>query len=256
LQDANFSTSVELPCLQDGSDVVKNAKYIFNECTWGKLSNNTFGMEIAPPSWVTRSTLFTFRGTGDEAKCQEMIKPLFPVNVCHYEQCSFHNVYQPPVRGNFLAFSSFYFTFKHLNLLPNCTMTRFKKALTALCRTKVDRARFEPMTHSAFYCLDGNYMMNLLQHYGFNESNWESIEYVSKIGPSAVSWTLGYMLYHTNFLPDTMSRGLLPYVPFIIGLCLCFLLLVFAMLLCYRGLRTTPKKSENVQEIHLILADP
>ncbi|MEJ1271865.1 ectonucleoside triphosphate diphosphohydrolase 8 [Cricetulus griseus] len=59
----------------------------------------------------------TVEGIGNPGDCVAALHRLFNFSSCKgQEDCAFNGVYQPPVHGQFYAFSNFYYTFHFLNL--------------------------------------------------------------------------------------------------------------------------------------------
>ncbi|MGH0169873.1 UNVERIFIED_CONTAM: hypothetical protein FKN15_057761 [Acipenser sinensis] len=76
-----------------------------------------------------------FTGSGSPAQCESLIKTLFNCSACAGKpECSFDGVYQPSVRGNFLAFSAFFYTFDFLKLAPQSSLDVTKKTTEEFCK--------------------------------------------------------------------------------------------------------------------------
>uniref|UniRef100_A0A3B4F7S2 Ectonucleoside triphosphate diphosphohydrolase 8 n=1 Tax=Pundamilia nyererei TaxID=303518 RepID=A0A3B4F7S2_9CICH len=123
-------------------------------------------------------------GTGDYQNCLKNVKKMFSFENCKYSKCSFNGVFQPSLRGRFMAFSAFYFTHKYISTLTNMDMT-----------TKQDEKYMKNV------CAVSNFVQVLLtQGYHFNEVSLPSISFEKKVRAS-VGWALGYMLNLTNLVP-------------------------------------------------------
>lgn len=55
------------------------------------------------PQTFTGSTRVNLSGTSDPALCRGLILELFNFSSCHFSQCSFNGIFQPPVAGNFIV---------------------------------------------------------------------------------------------------------------------------------------------------------
>ncbi|KAG2462317.1 ENTP1 diphosphohydrolase, partial [Polypterus senegalus] len=100
------------------------------------------------------------------------------------------------------------------------------------------------------YCFSGNYIITLLENgYSFNESSWNTIKFIKKIGNSDAGWTLGYMLNLTNMIPaEAPSSPPLPYGGYV-AIMVIFSLLLLA--LCTIGYIFFGKPACNSQK-HII----
>jgi len=57
----------------------------------------------------------------------------------HGGQCSFAGVYQPPLRGKFVAFSAFWQVYKFLGIPGNSTVGELQTAVRSLCQMNLDQ---------------------------------------------------------------------------------------------------------------------
>lgn len=47
------------------------------------------------------TTTFNHMGAGNFTQCQEVVKNIFNFTSCKYSQCSFNDVFQPPLQGTY-----------------------------------------------------------------------------------------------------------------------------------------------------------
>ncbi|NXS43116.1 ENTP8 diphosphohydrolase, partial [Balaeniceps rex] len=148
----------------------------------------------------------TLEGRGDASGCLAAIKKLFNFSACSQSQnCTFDGVYQPPVSGQFIAFSAFYYNFKFLNLTGGQSLATARKTIKHFCtRSWEDLSSSYPKENPERlpkYCANANYILTLLlDAYKFNETSWNNIFFQMKVGSADVGWMLGYMLNLTNMI--------------------------------------------------------
>uniref|UniRef100_A0A3B4X733 Ectonucleoside triphosphate diphosphohydrolase 2a, tandem duplicate 2 n=1 Tax=Seriola lalandi dorsalis TaxID=1841481 RepID=A0A3B4X733_SERLL len=141
-------------------------------------------------------------GTGDYHSCQGNVQKIFSFDNCSYSKCSFDRVFQPSVRGQFMAFSAYFFTHKYISHLSNIPITspsQMEAAIQLVCNMTIS----EVLSH---ICAVSNFVQVLLmQGYGFNELSFPSISFQEKAGGASVGWALGYMLILSNMVPAESS---------------------------------------------------
>ncbi|XP_077904952.1 ectonucleoside triphosphate diphosphohydrolase 8 isoform X4 [Ictidomys tridecemlineatus] len=77
----------------------------------------------------------TVEGTGNPGACLAAIRELFNFSSCQGpEDCAFNGVYQPPVQGQFYAFSNFYYTFHFLNLTSRQPLRTVNATIWEFCQ--------------------------------------------------------------------------------------------------------------------------
>ncbi|XP_025117914.1 ectonucleoside triphosphate diphosphohydrolase 8 isoform X2 [Bubalus bubalis] len=158
----------------------------------------------APPDL---SQNVTVEGTGNPGACIEALRKLFNFSSCDgREDCAFAGVYQPPVQGQFYAFSNFYYTFHFLNLTSKPSLSGANATIWEFCLRpwKLVEASAPPGQDRWLrdYCASGLYILTLLvEGYGFSEETWGGIEFRQQAGGADIGWTLGYMLNLTNLIP-------------------------------------------------------
>ncbi|XP_048669211.1 ectonucleoside triphosphate diphosphohydrolase 8 isoform X5 [Marmota marmota marmota] len=77
----------------------------------------------------------TVEGTGNPGACLAAIRELFNFSSCEGSgDCAFNGVYQPPVQGQFYAFSNFYYTFHFLNLTSRQPLRTVNATIWEFCQ--------------------------------------------------------------------------------------------------------------------------
>ncbi|XP_074250537.1 ectonucleoside triphosphate diphosphohydrolase 8 isoform X5 [Saimiri boliviensis] len=121
------------------------------------------------------------------------------------QDCAFDGVYQPPVRGQFYAFSNFYYTFHFLNLTSGQPLSTANATIWEFCQRswKLVEASYPGQDRwLRDYCASGLYILTLLRDgYGFSEETWPSIQFRKQASGVDIGWTLGYMLNLTGMIP-------------------------------------------------------
>uniref|UniRef100_A0A8C8RH71 Ectonucleoside triphosphate diphosphohydrolase 8 n=1 Tax=Pelusios castaneus TaxID=367368 RepID=A0A8C8RH71_9SAUR len=149
----------------------------------------------------------TLVGMGNATECRMAIKQIFNFTACGQSpSCTFDGIYQPPVNGEFFAFSAFYYTFSFLNLTEGQPLAIVKDTIQQFCaRNWTNLKSSYPKEREQWlreYCANANYILVLLlDAYKFNTTNWGSIKFQMKAANTDIGWTLGYMLNLTNMIP-------------------------------------------------------
>nr|XP_035120277.2 ectonucleoside triphosphate diphosphohydrolase 8 isoform X7 [Callithrix jacchus] len=161
-------------------------------------------VDTTPPLGLPQN--LTVEGTGNPGACVSAIQELFNFSACQgQEDCAFNGVYQPPVRGQFYAFSNFYYTFHFLNLTSGQPLSTANATIWEFCRRswKLVEASYPGQDRwLRDYCASGLYILTLLRDgYGFSEESWPSIQFRKQAGGIDIGWTLGYMLNLTGMIP-------------------------------------------------------
>ncbi|KFO87570.1 Ectonucleoside triphosphate diphosphohydrolase 8, partial [Buceros rhinoceros silvestris] len=125
----------------------------------------------------------TLEGRGNASGCLAAVRKLklFNFSACGQSQdCTFDGVYQPPVRGRFIAFSAFYYNFKFLNLTEGQSLATVRDTVERFCtRSWEDLSSSYPDENPERlpkYCANANYILTLLlDAYKFNETSWKNI---------------------------------------------------------------------------------
>uniref|UniRef100_A0A8C6K5W2 Uncharacterized protein n=1 Tax=Melopsittacus undulatus TaxID=13146 RepID=A0A8C6K5W2_MELUD len=187
----------------------------------------------------------TLEGRGDASGCLAAIKKLFNFSACGQRQdCTFDGIYQPLVRGKFIAFSAFYYNFKFLNLTEGQTLATVRETIRRFCRRSwEDLSASYPEENPQRlpkYCTNANYILTLLlDAYKFNETSWSNIIFQMKVGSKCslwatlgsadVGWTLGYMLNLTNMIPAEAPVWVKGHVPSLWAAAITFIILTLVL---------------------------
>ncbi|KAM5298589.1 ectonucleoside triphosphate diphosphohydrolase 8 [Ctenodactylus gundi] len=157
----------------------------------------------APPRHAQNITV---EGTGHPWACAAALRGLFNFSSCEgHRDCTFNGVYQPPLQGQFYAFSNFHYTFSFLNLTSRQPLSTVNTTVWEFCQRpwrQVEASYPEQQRWLRDYCASGLYILTLLvDGYGFHEDTWPSIEFQKQAGGTDIGWTLGYMLNLTGMIP-------------------------------------------------------
>nr|XP_010350397.1 ectonucleoside triphosphate diphosphohydrolase 8 isoform X1 [Saimiri boliviensis boliviensis] len=160
-------------------------------------------VDTTPPLGLPQN--LTVEGTGNPGACVSAIQKLFNFSACQGQDCAFDGVYQPPVRGQFYAFSNFYYTFHFLNLTSGQPLSTANATIWEFCQRswKLVEASYPGQDRwLRDYCASGLYILTLLRDgYGFSEETWPSIQFRKQASGVDIGWTLGYMLNLTGMIP-------------------------------------------------------
>ncbi|KAK3557370.1 hypothetical protein QTP70_026537, partial [Hemibagrus guttatus] len=162
---------------------------------------------VVKPTPYDPSTQVIFLGTGDSALCTSLLENIINVTNCSlYPDCGFDGVYQPPVHGEFFAFSAYFYTFDFLGLAPKASLSIVNSTIQSYCNKTWMTLKLEyPKTSEKFlrdYCFSAHYIMViLLKGYKFG-TNWDKISFQKQVAETDIGWTLGYMLNLTNLIPS------------------------------------------------------
>ncbi|NWI17455.1 ENTP3 diphosphohydrolase, partial [Crypturellus soui] len=234
LHKSRASSNVDNPCYPQNYETAFTMKSFFGSlCT-----------QSLRPGNYDPNQLVKFRGTGDPALCQELVSLLFNVTACRdREECPFNGIHQPKVKGNFVAFSGFYYTINALNLSGHFSLSDFNSSMWFFCSRSWVQLQFMlpkfEETYARSYCFSANFIYYLLVHgYKFDAETWPRIHFQKEVGNSSIAWSLGYMLSLTNMIPAERKLIQLPLKPpLFAGLLLLFttvalLCLLFLAYLC------------------------
>ncbi|KAG8442877.1 hypothetical protein GDO86_011619 [Hymenochirus boettgeri] len=225
-QDPNLK-SYENPCYPRNYTVNLTMEY-----TFGSLCCAPFR-----PAIYNASQLITFKGTGDQTQCLQKVSYLFNHAECRGKKdCSFDDVYQPKVKGNFSAFAGFYYTANALNLTGYFPLKEFLSNMSSFCSKEWSELRtLLPKTDETYarsYCFSANYIYNLLFNgYKFDDESWMKINFQKEVGNSSIAWSLGYMLNLTNMIPAEKPQILPPMTFSLFTGLLCLFTTLFALCL-------------------------
>ncbi|XP_041590480.1 ectonucleoside triphosphate diphosphohydrolase 3 [Vulpes lagopus] len=234
LQNSPIKTSIINPCYPQNYVTTFTGGYIFDSLCTADLRPENYDPD----------DIITFEGTGDPSLCREKVASLFDFEACHdQEACSFDGVYQPKVKGAFVAFAGFYYTVSAFNLSGSFSLNAFNSSTWDLCSESWSQLplrlpRFDEV-YARSYCFSAHYIYHLLVNgYRFTEETWPQIRFKKEVGNSSIAWSLGYMLSLTNQIPaeSPLIRlpmdppaflGILAFFTAVALLCLAFLVYLY-----------------------------
>ncbi|NXP13603.1 ENTP8 diphosphohydrolase, partial [Thinocorus orbignyianus] len=172
----------------------------------------------------------TLEGQGNVSGCLAAIKKLFNFSACGQSQdCTFDGIYQPPVSGQFIAFSAFYYNFKFLNLTEGQSLATVRETTEHFCTRTWEDVQENP-ERLPKYCGNANYILTLLlDAYKFNETSWNNIFFQMKVESTSVGWTLGYMLNLTNMISAEAPAWVKGHVPSLWAAAVAFIVLILVL---------------------------
>ncbi|XP_069097509.1 ectonucleoside triphosphate diphosphohydrolase 8-like isoform X1 [Pleurodeles waltl] len=163
---------------------------------------------VALPTLKPPTKNITLTGTGDPGKCRVALQGIFNFSACENKtECTFDGVYQPPLHGQFYAFSAFYKIFRFLNLTDGQSLDVVNSTIWEFCSTKwtVLTSKFPTADQKWLhgYCEASIYILTLLlDGFKFNDQTWKNINFREQAGNADIGWSLGYMLNLTNKIPS------------------------------------------------------
>ncbi|NWY69548.1 ENTP8 diphosphohydrolase, partial [Erithacus rubecula] len=195
LHQASSSAEISHPCYPRGYEENLTVAELYDSpCVHAPSS--------ASPGLVLRVT-----GTGDPAACGTAVRSLFNFSCGAQGPCGFNGVQQPPVRGQFLAFSGFYRSLHFLNLTGGQSLSLVNATIWEICNSSWEQVQGLFPTSSRRQLRDActaiSYTLTLLlQGYKFNSTTWPNIHFVRQVADIDVGWALGCMLNLTNIIPS------------------------------------------------------
>ncbi|XP_024421619.2 ectonucleoside triphosphate diphosphohydrolase 3 [Desmodus rotundus] len=209
LQNSTTKTNVINPCYPQDYSTSLMGSHIFDSlCT-----------EDLKPGGYDPNNIITFEGTGDPLLCGVKVASLFAFKACHGREVScFDGIYQPEVKGSFVAFAGFFYTASALNLTGSFSLNTFNSSTWDICSKNWGQLpqllpRFEEV-YARSYCFSAHYIYHLLvSGYKFTEDTWPKIHFKKEVENSSIAWSLGYMLSLTNQIPAEMPLVHLPLKP-------------------------------------------
>uniref|UniRef100_A0A8C3V7N5 Ectonucleoside triphosphate diphosphohydrolase 8 n=1 Tax=Catharus ustulatus TaxID=91951 RepID=A0A8C3V7N5_CATUS len=190
LHQANLSAEISHPCYPQGyQENLTVAELYDSPC-------------VQAPSSVNPDLVLSVMGTGDPAACATAVQRLFNFSCGAQWPCGFNGVYQPPVRGQFFAFSGFYHSLHFLNLTGGLSLSFVNTTIWKICNSSWEQVRFCPGVHFTWALASSYTLTLLLQGYKFNYTTWPNIHFVRQVANVDVGWTLGCMLNLTNIIPS------------------------------------------------------
>ncbi|XP_074967913.1 ectonucleoside triphosphate diphosphohydrolase 8-like [Phalacrocorax aristotelis] len=223
--ESSSGTQVDHPCYpKDYNETISLSSFRTSPCTNQSDSRLSLGVGNV-----------TLQGRGNASECLAAIRKLFNFSACGQRQdCTFDGIYQPPVNGQFIAFSAFYYNFKFLNLTEGQSLAAVREAIEHFCtRSWEDLSSSYPKENPERlpkYCANTNYILTLLlDAYKFNETSWNNIFFQMKVGSADVGWVLGYMLNLTNMIPAEALTQVKGHIPSLWATAVTFISLALAL---------------------------
>ncbi|KAL2090965.1 hypothetical protein ACEWY4_013228 [Coilia grayii] len=196
VEESGFSAIVIHPCYHTGFNLTLTMRELYDSPCVTKPGNIDPGKSV------------TFFGSSDPERCLSLIQNIVNVTECPYSpDCGFNGVYQPPIHGQFFAFSAYYYTFDFLGLAPQAPLPKVTSTIETFCKKSWYSLKVEyPGAKEKYlkdYCASAQYIVTILvQGYKFNET-WDNIFFQKQVADTDIGWTLGYMLNLTNMVAST-----------------------------------------------------
>ncbi|MBN3299361.1 ENTP2 diphosphohydrolase, partial [Amia calva] len=198
IKDQGYSKEVSHPCMPAG--MVRNL-------TLAEVFDSPCTTDQQPRPYRPQERVLLI-GTGSYERCRANVSRIFSFGNCNFSRCSFDGVYQPPVTGNFMAFSAFFYTHSFLlrttEILVN-SPDQLDRATRRVCNMTAEEMVVKAPDQKRRlqdYCAVSVFIQLLtLNGYGFNSSTFSHISFQKKAGDTSVGWALGYMLSLSSLLP-------------------------------------------------------
>ncbi|XP_029467432.1 ectonucleoside triphosphate diphosphohydrolase 8-like isoform X2 [Rhinatrema bivittatum] len=223
---------------QDPSKVINHSCYPKGYQKITSLASIYNSSCVSAPAKYNPNQNITLNGTGNPAECKNAIRQLFNFSACGSNKtCSFNGVYQPPVHGQFYAFSAFHNVFHFLNLTSGQSLNATTDTIQQFCTMDWNKlkANFPKMPEKILrdFCAASIYILTLLvEGYKFDNETWGNIHFTDKVGNQDIGWSLGYMLNLTNMIPSEMPATVKGYESstWAITIAMLFLTIVLTLL--------------------------
>lgn len=198
LKSQDYSETITHPCYPADRSTSIDRNSIFNSpCT----------EELKPSSSVPPANV-AIQGSGHYEHCLGNVSELFSFGSCPYSQCSFDQIFQPNVTGNFMAFSAYYYIHSFLQKVTGITARtpdQLEEAAKIVCGKTFDQLLAlapEQENRLQYYCASSVFLKVLtLRGYGFDDTSFPRISFQKTAGGTSVGWALGYMLSLSSLLP-------------------------------------------------------
>lgn len=194
------------------------------------------------PDIIVKNTTstYTFKGSSDTAKCQNIVRQLFNFSTCSYDHCGLNGEYQPKLNGQYYAFSNFVYQMMFLNVNLNLTfadsktdLMEYTRSLNTLCGKdwiEVEKMKANVTSVLPWYCFRGRYILTLMtEGYKFNNDTWKNVNFIDKINGTEIGWSLGFMLDSSNSEPVKPPVSPITLVTFILLVVLFVVFLLIAV---------------------------
>ncbi|XP_054854067.1 ectonucleoside triphosphate diphosphohydrolase 2 [Eublepharis macularius] len=198
LKAERYALRVENPCWP--RDYKKNfaIESVYDSpCTSAEKPTNYF-----PMAYVNMT------GSGDPDLCRQRVSSLFRFTDCTYTRCSFDGIFQPSVKGNFIAFSAFFYTVDFIQSVMKRRVTSpgdLEDAVVEICNSSwPELLEKAPGLEKRLpdYCSTAMFIsLLIMKGYRFDEYTFPDIAFQKKAGDTSIGWALGYMLNLTNMIP-------------------------------------------------------
>lgn len=204
------SSNITNPCGPLGNVTVATYADVFEAPCANTFAGDFSYLRYTTKEWEDQPSNFAFYGTGNETQCHSYVEQLFNFSApCPTPPCTFNGTYQPPVHGQFYAFSSFFYEMDFLNLTQysaSFPLDKFETELSKLCNTPWSVVSTMKAGQNGsmlgWYCFEGHYIHTLLtQAYKFDNQSWNNIQFIRQINKTDIGWTLGYMLNSSTTIP-------------------------------------------------------
>ncbi|XP_061572376.1 ectonucleoside triphosphate diphosphohydrolase 3 [Cololabis saira] len=187
------------PCYPEGFNLTMKASTIYDtECT-------------QKPKNYNPDQDFFMVGVADSEKCGELVRSIFDFKTCNSSQCSFNEVEQPPVTGDFKAYAGFFYTARALLINDTSELDQFRASVKTFCHTHWTVLREQKTWISdrylRTYCFAAHYVLTLLADgYKFDSESWKNIYFEKEVKNTSIGWSLGYMLSMSNMIPSEVKE--------------------------------------------------
>lgn len=246
VKSQNYSSTIINPCGPAGNSTIETYTDVFEApCTKADRAM----------TFINKNATYEFIGSSNTTQCMDTVNRLFNFNaMCNYTECSFNGTYQSPVKGEFYAFSNFYYIMDFLNLTQNpSSLTNYTEVLTSLCSSpwsKIKDMKSDSPEYLPWFCFRGQYILSLLtKGYKFDETSWKNIVFTNTVNINTeIGWSLGFMISSSTSLPATNPDIMISTLAFVL-LCILFVIfLVVGIGFIYQGLRYKTLKKRGVYE--------
>lgn len=133
VKTSQYAKELNNPCFFNGFNKTYTPKYLWSvPCSSGNYAKDVLGEELTGPS----NTTHTIIGTGKFSQCFNLLKDMIGKNhKCTQKDgfCGMLNTFQPSVRGDFFALSTYYHIKEFLHLVEGTSKERYQQMATTYC---------------------------------------------------------------------------------------------------------------------------